>query len=106
MRPPMMHTATKLIQTRNEYGDFVGDETETLPCHFRYITAQVTGDSNEVVQSDAMAWFEPDSGVQRKDVITFDGEKFRVERVIKARRLRDPQVLFLKVELLKYGNDA
>ncbi len=103
MKPPMMHTAYKLIQTRNAYGDFVGDTQVALPCHFRYITAQVTGDNNEQVQSDAMAWFEPDSGVARKDVIVFDGEKFRIERVIKARRLRDTNVQFIKVELLRFG---
>ena len=35
--------------------------------------------------------------------IKFEGEHFRVERVIKARRLRDTDVQFIKVFLLKYG---
>jgi hypothetical protein len=50
-----------------------------------------------------MAWFEPDSGVDRKDIIEFDGEYFIVERVIKAVGLRSPDVKFIKVELLRYG---
>ena len=50
-----------------------------------------------------MAWFEPDSGVEKEDVLLIDNENFRVERVIKARRLRDSSVQFIKVELLKYG---
>ena len=73
-----------------------------LKCHFRYQTQQVSG-SPEQVQSDALAWFEPDSGVDRKDIIKFEGEHFRVERVVKARRLRSPDVQFIKVELLRYG---
>lgn len=103
MRPPMLHTAYKVTTTRNAYGDFLASGETALKCHFRYITEQVTATNNETIQSDAMAWFEPDSGVNRKDIIKFDGEHFRVERVTKARRLRDPNVQFIKVELLKYG---
>lgn len=98
----MMHTAYKVTTTRNTYGDFVASGETALKCHFRYITQQVEG-NNETVTSDAMAWFEPDSGIDRQDIIKFEGEHFRVERVVKARRLRNPQVLFIKVELLKYG---
>lgn len=103
MKPPMLHTAYKVSYTRNAYGDFIANGTTTLKCHFRYITEQVTSTSNETIQSDAMAWFEPDSGIEKKDIVTIDGQHFRVERVIKARRLRDAQVVFIKVELLKYG---
>ena len=103
MRPPMNHTAYKVTTTRNAYGDFLPSGETALKCHFRYITEQVTSTSNEQIQSDAMAWFEPDSGIEKEDIIKFEGEHFRVERVIKARRLRDPSVQFIKVELLKYG---
>lgn len=103
MRPPLLHTAYKVTVTRNGYGDYLATGETALPCHFRYITDQVTSTSNEVVDSDALAWFEPDSGIDRKDIIKFDGEHFRVERVIKARRLRDPGIQFIKVELLRYG---
>lgn len=103
MKPPMHHTAVKRSYTRNAYGDFTFTGTTTLPCHFRYITEQVSSSDNETIQSDAMAWFEPDSGVEKQDVLLIDNENFRVERVIKARRLRDSSVQFIKVELLKYG---
>lgn len=103
MRPPMNHTAYKVTTTRNAYGDFLPSGETALKCHFRYITEQVTSTSNEQTQSDAMAWFEPDSGIEKEDIIKFEGEHFKVERVIKARRLRDPSVQFIKVELLKYG---
>lgn len=103
MKPPMLHTAYKVTTTRNAYGDFIASGETALPCHFRYITEQVSGVGNETIQSDAMAWFEPDSGVQKEDILKIDGEHFRVERLIKARKLRDTRVQFLKVELLKYG---
>ncbi len=103
MKPPMLHTAYKLTTSRNAYGDFIRSAETALKCHFRYITEQVTATNNETIQSDAMAWFEPDSGVERKDIIKFDDEYFRVERVTKARRLRNPRVLFIKCDLLKYG---
>lgn len=99
----MRLTAYRVSYTTNAYGDrTVGTET-ALPCHFREITEAVTGVSNETTQSDAMAWFMPDSGVDKHDIIKFDGVYYRVERVTKARRLRDETVLFIKTELLKYG---
>lgn len=103
MKPPMRHTAYKVSYTRNAYGDFLAASETALACHFRYITEQISGENNETIQSDAMAWFNPDSGVDREDIIKFEGEHFRVERVIKARRLRDTDVQFIKVFLLKYG---
>jgi len=103
VKPPMFQTAYKLAYTRNAYGDFITSSTTELACHFRLITQQVS-ETNEQVNSDAMAWFEPDSGVKRKDIIRFDGELYRVERVTEARRLRQTQVQFIKTELLKYGN--
>lgn len=103
MRPPMLNIAYKQVQTRNEYGDYTSTSEVALPCHFRFITEQVSADTNEQIQSDAMAWFEPDSGIERKDILKIEGEFFRVERVIKARRLRETAVQFIKVELLKYG---
>ena len=105
----MRHTSYKVTTTRNAYGDYVASGETALACHFRYITIQAGGASsrgvrgNESVDADAMAWFEPDSGIEREDIIKFEGEHFRVEKVTKARRLRDPSVQFIKVELLKYG---
>lgn len=105
----MRHTAYKVTTTRNAYGDYIAAGETALICHFRYITIQAGGSSgrnirgNESVDADAMAWFEPDSGIEREDLIKFEGEHFRVEKVIKARRLRDPDVQFIKCELLKYG---
>lgn len=102
MQPPMLHTAYKVTTTRNAYGDYVASGTTTLRCHFRYITA-LQIQNNEVVQSDAMAWFEADSGIVKGDIVTIDDEHFKVEKVIHARRLRSTAVQFIKTELVRYG---
>lgn len=102
MKPPMLHTAYKVTTTRDAYGSFVASTTTILKCHVRYIINQIS-DNNEVIQSDLMVWFEPDSGVVLKDIVKIDGEHYRIERITKARRLRDTTVQFLKCDLLKYG---
>jgi hypothetical protein len=48
-------------------------------------------------------WFEPDSGVDKKDIIKFEGLHYQVEKVSQARRLRNPEVQFIKTELRRYG---
>lgn len=103
MRPPMFQTAFKQNYTRNAYGDFSTTTETELICHFRRRDDQVSGTGNETIQSDAMAWFEPDSGVQKEDILKINGEFYRVERIIEARKLRDPELQFIKTELLRYG---
>jgi hypothetical protein len=78
-----------------------GSET-ALPCHFRDVTDVIT-DMNEVIHSDAMAWFEPDSGIVKNDIVKINGTHYLVERVIQARRLRSTAVQFIKTELRVYG---
>jgi hypothetical protein len=103
MKPAMRHTAYKITTTRNAYGDYVAGARTAHVCHFRYITELLTTNGNEAVRSDAMAWFESDSGIVKKDILIIDGEGWKVDKVVKARRLRDSEVQFLKVTLMRYG---
>ena len=103
MKPPMNHTVYKVTMTSNSYGDRIAGGTTSLKCHVRIITDSITSSSNEQIQSDAQMWFEPDSGVVKDDVIKFEGEHYSVERVTQARRLRSPEVQFIKADLSKYG---
>ena len=103
MRPPFTKTAYKVTTTRDAYGNYVTSGTTALMCHFRYITNVQETSGNQSMQSDAMAWFEPDSGIQVKDLIKYEGEHFTVERITRATRLRSNSVLFLKADLAKYG---
>lgn len=103
MKPPMLHTAYKVTESRNAYGDITASGSTELVCHFRNITDLVTTGTNEYVNADAMAWFEPDADIAKNDVVQIDGEHWRIERITKARKLRTTAVQFLKCDLLRYG---
>lgn len=103
MSPPMLHTAYLVTMSRNGYMDLTASGETPFACHFRYITNIDTTPNNEQIQSDALLWCEPDIAIAKGSVVKFEGEHFMVERLTKARRLRNPQVLFIKCELLKYG---
>lgn len=100
----MLHTAYKVTKARGKYGDYNGSNQTALPCHFREITALQDVGISDTIQSDAMAWFEADSGVLKGDVIKFEDTLYKVERLTNARRLRNTQVLFIKTELNRYKN--
>lgn len=103
MKPPMLHTAYKVTTTRNAYGDYIASGETALACHFRDITQVAQRDRNEQIDADALAWFEPDSGIVKNDIVKIEGQHFQVDRVIKARKLRNPNVQFIKCELVIYG---
>lgn len=105
MKPNMTQTIVKVSASYNRFGDLDFDNTgqnEYLIGKFRYITQlQITTQNREQVTADAMAWFNPDSGVVRGDVLHYDGEYFRVEKVVKARDLDSEAVHFIKCYLVK-----
>lgn len=103
MHPPYLHTVYKLSTTRNKYGDYIGSSETALTCHFREINELQHTGTSDMIQSDAMGWFEPDSGIERGDIIKFEGTHYKVERLTKARKLRNPNVQFIKVDFMKYG---
>jgi len=101
--PPLLHNITKINTTTDEYGGYVEGGSVALNCHFREITNTDITNNPQLAQSDAICWLEPDSGVVEKDILVFNSEYYRVEKVIKARRLRNPNVVFLKCELQRQG---
>ena len=103
MKPPMRHTAYKVATTRNAYGDYIAGAKTAIICHFREITDLVTSTSNEAINCDAMAWFEADSGIIKGDILIIESQGYKVEKLIKARRLHSVEVQFIKTELTKYG---
>ena len=103
MKPPMLHQAYKVNYTRNAYGDYVSTSSTVLNCHFRYINEVITSNPTEQIQSDAIAWFEPDADINMSDIVLVDGNHYRVEKLIRARKLRSPVVQFRKAYLALYG---
>lgn len=103
MKPPLNNVAYLVSTTRNAYGDYTLSTEAKIPCHFREITGLSTTANNEVVVSDAMAWFEADSEVVKGSILRIEDTYYRVERLTKARPLYNVNVRFIKTELLKYG---
>lgn len=103
MKPPMNQVAYLQTVSRNAYGDFSTDDETSLSCHFREINETVILGQNEQTQSDAMAWFNPNSGVDKGSIIKITDEFYRVERVIKARTLHSSAIQFIKCYLIKHG---
>ena len=101
MKPPLNQIAYLVTYTRNAYGDFVTSTTTAIKCRIREINRIQIG-VNEEINSDAMGWFEPDSGIERNSIVLFDGVYYQVERVVKARTFSTP-VQFIKTEMKKYG---
>ncbi len=99
----MFHTAHKVSYTSNAYGDRIAGATTALKCHVRIITMLSTSTANQQIECDALMWFEPDSAVVKDTIIKFEGEHYRVERLTQARKLRNPEVQFIKCEMMKYG---
>lgn len=99
----MHHTAYKVTVTRNAYGDYLPSGETAMACRFRAISEIVTGTNNETIQSDAMAWFEPDSGIVKKDIVKIEGEHYMVERTIGGADFKTTNIPFVKTWLTKYG---
>lgn len=98
----MVHTITRVTTNRNAYGDYIQTAVEDISCHFREINNTDATTAPEEAQSDALLWLDPTVAVVENDIFQFDGNYYRVERVTKARRLRNPNVVFIKCEMQRH----
>lgn len=98
----MLQTAYKVTKTRTKYGDYSGASETAINCKFRVNTMLYDAGNADVSESDAMAWFEPDSGIVKGDVIKYDDVLYKVERLIEARKLHTTDVQFLKAEMNRF----
>lgn len=103
MLPPMLHKAYKINYSRSGYGDYIATSSTAINCHFRYINDVISNNPNEQIQSDAMAWFHPDADISLSDIILVDGNHYRIEKLIRARKLRSTAIQFKKAYLQLYG---
>jgi hypothetical protein len=92
-----------LTATINKYGDQVVSGGTSVPCRFRYITGIVKGQNSEANTTfDAIVWFEPEAGVNEGDIVTINSLYWRIERLVRATRLNDNTVLFIKAYVNKH----
>ena len=95
----LIQTCELVAPTRNEYGDYISSSNTELACRFREINTVRRGSHEEYRDSDGMFWFKADSGVQKGNIILFEGTHYQVERITKARKLDDAEVHFIKAEV-------
>lgn len=99
----LVETATKIVTSRNEYGDTVYGAHSSSPCLYRDISSLNRGANREDVNLDGILWLGPTETVARGDIYLHPDEGYlRVEKVIRAKRLVTSNALmFIKCEVSK-----
>lgn len=92
-----------ITTTTDKHGDQKQSASTSLKCKFRYISATDKQVNSEAFISEAMMWFTPDSGIVETNILKFDNQYWRVDRLVQARRLSDPTIQFLKAFVNKHS---
>lgn len=92
----------KMDVTLDQFGQKVYNSGTNLVCKFREILSFEQNTNQSDISSDAMAWFKADSGIQKGDIFLIDGNYYIVQRAVKARRIDNSTILFIKTELQKF----
>ena len=95
--------ATIVTTTTDKHGDQVLGEETAIKCRFRYITQVDRNVNQEAVRSAAIIWFSPDAPVVEGTIIGAEGAYWRVQQLVKARRMRGSTVEFLKAFVDKHA---
>lgn len=83
--------------TTDKHGDQVLGDSEDVKCRFRYVTELDKASNREgLTTADAIVWFEPDVTVQEGSIIKVENKYWRIDRLIKARKLENSTIYFLK----------
>jgi hypothetical protein len=90
--------AEVVTTTTDEYGDQIVSSEVSVKCRFRYITQVDQADHAELINagSEAIIWFEPDASIEEGTIVKTNDVYWRVDRLVKARRLSGSQIHFLK----------
>ena len=96
----LVDSITKMNYSRNADGDIVNSTSEGVSCLFREMNELSYGNNRESLDADAVVWFERDASVGLGDIYIYDGEYYRVNEIIKARRMGDKQ--FIKCGLVRH----
>lgn len=94
----------KIVTTSTDkHGDQVKtSETDTL-CRFRYITQLGGNVSREDLEAfDAIIWLKADEDIEESSILFTDDKYWRVDRLVKARRMSGDTVEFLKAFVKKH----
>jgi len=95
-------TAQKVSTTRDKFGDYLQTSLTEVSCRFRYIRNLRRETNREISDSDALMWFAPTHEVSIGDHYLYEGVYYQVDRVLKARKLDNATVHFIKCEVTVY----
>lgn len=93
-----------IITSTDKHGDqVVSSETDIL-CRFRYFTEIDQSGNREglTTTADAIIWLAPELDVAEGTILYTDGKYWRVNRLVKARRMSGDTVEFLKAFVSKH----
>lgn len=100
----LKQTASIITTTTNVYGDQIASSSGSYPCRFRYITELDKNVNREGLDTaDAIIWFEPTAPIKEGAIVQVDEYYWRIDRLIKARKLAGENVEFLKALVKRHA---
>lgn len=102
------HTLTQtgniIPTTRDSHGDQIAGTPEGITCRFRYVTGVERLQNREALAGiDAIIWLRAEEEVEEGTILQVDGHYWRVDRLVKARKLSGSTVEFLKAYVQKHS---
>lgn len=100
----LTQNATIFETETDRHGDQQVTSSVSEKVRFRYITEIDKGNYSEGLSTaDAMIWLKQDTAAKEASIIYVDNKYWRVDKLIKARRLTNPTVLFNKALVTAYS---
>lgn len=90
--------------TRDKYGDQVAGTPRAILCRFRYVTGidrQLNAEAQTAI--DAIIWVSGDEEIAEGTIVQVEGMYWRVDRLVKARKLSGSTVEFYKAYVNKHS---
>lgn len=99
-----MNQDGKLVEvSRDKHGDQVITSETDIKLRFRYITDVDKNVNRESLGSEAIIWLSPDLTLVEGDIIFAEDTYWRVQKLIKARKMSGNRVEFLKAFVNKHA---
>lgn len=100
----LQQDAVIITVATDKFGDQVPSSGASIKCRFRYITEIDRNNHMEGIDTnDATIWFEPNADISEGSIVYVDGGYWRINRLIKARRISGDEIQFLKAFVKKHS---
>lgn len=100
----LQQDAQIITTSQDGYADQVPESGESVKCRFRYITELDKQSHMEGIDAnDAIIWFEPTANIQEGTIVYVESTYWRIDRLIKARKMSGSTVQFLKAFVNKHS---